>query len=208
MDIVESNTDELVRRAGHGDASATHELLDRYRGRLAQMVETRLDPRVRGRIDPSDVVQETLVAASQKLAQYAAEKPLPFYPWLRQIAWEKLVHQYDLHLRAAKRSVSRERTFRPDVSDESVLELAHVFVGRASSPSAAMARQELQVTVRRALAAISDQDRELLMLRYLEQLPSKDIAAIMEISEGAVNVRHMRALERMRKLLSGSELED
>jgi RNA polymerase sigma-70 factor (ECF subfamily) len=105
MSVPELDTDVLVRRAGGGDASAMRELFDRHRGRLSQMVWVRMDPRIRGRIDPSDVIQETLVAASQKMQSYSAERPLPFYPWLRQIAWEKLVHLHDRHLRAAKRTV-------------------------------------------------------------------------------------------------------
>jgi RNA polymerase sigma-70 factor (ECF subfamily) len=160
-----------------------------------------MDPRMRGRIDPSDVVQETLISASQKMDRYLAERPLPFYPWLRQIAWEKLVHLHDRHLRAAKRSVAREQFFRPDISDESALDLAHCFLGATSSPSADALRQELRQRVRHALDELAEDDREVLLLRYLEQLPSKEIAAIMETTEAAVNMRHMRALDRMRRIL-------
>ncbi len=197
-----SNTDELVRRAGEGDASAIQMLFERHRGRLAQMVNVRMDPRVRGRIDPSDVIQETLAAASQKMDKYLANRPLPFYPWLRQIAWEKLVHLHDRHLRAAKRSVMREQYFRPDISDESAFALAERFIGSASNPSAAALRKEVRERVRQALDDLAEEDRELLLLRYLEQLPSQEIAAIVGISEAAVNMRHMRALERMRGKLS------
>jgi RNA polymerase sigma-70 factor (ECF subfamily) len=166
------------------------------------MVRLRMDPRMRGRIDPSDVVQETLAAASQRLSKYAAEQPLPFYPWLRQIAWEKLVHLHDRHLRAAKRSVAREQFFRPEISDESALEIAQWFAGRMSSPSAEAVREELRARVRQALEALSAEDREILLQRYLEQLSSKEIGAILGISEAAVNMRHMRALKRMRRMLA------
>lgn len=202
MRTYEPDTEELVRRASNGDACAVHQLFDRHRARLAQMVQTRMDPRVRGRIDPSDVIQETLVAASQKIESYLVEQPLPFYPWLRQIAWEKLVHLHDRHLRAQKRSVAREQTLRADISDESVLQLAERFVGGTSSPSAAALRQELGMRVRQALNALPEADREVLLMRYLEQLSSKEIAVIMGTSESAINMRHMRCLERMRKILS------
>ena len=207
MRTSDPDTDELVRRAGGGDASAVEVLFERHRGRLSQMIRVRMDPRMRGRVDPSDVVQEALVAASQRLARYAAERPLPFYPWLRQIAWEKLVHLHDRHLRAAKRSVKREQFFRPDISDESALELAQRLVGGMSSPSAEAVRQEVRQRVRQALDALSAEDREILLQRYLEQLPSKEIGAILGISEAAVNMRHMRALERMRRILA-SEADD
>lgn len=201
MPSAEPATEELVRRAGAGDTIAMRELFDRHRGRLSQMVEARMDPRVRGRIDPSDVIQETLIAASQKIDHYLVEQPLPFYPWLRQIAWEKLIHLHDRHLRAAKRTVTREQLIRADVSDESLLQLAERFVGRNSSPSAAVLRKEMRTRVRQALDSLPEADREVLLLRYLEQLSSKEIAAIMDTTEAAVNMRHMRALERMRSRL-------
>lgn len=201
MPTSDADTKTLIRRAATGDDSAVQALLDRHRDRLGQMIEVRMDPRVRGRIDPSDVIQETLVAASQRMESYLVEQPLPFYPWLRQIAWEKLVHLHDRHLRAAKRSVVREQYFRPEISDDSALALAERFVCPTASPSVAAVRRELRERVRRALDAMPESDREILLMRYLEQLPSKEIAAIMGISEAAVNMRHMRSLERMRKIL-------
>jgi RNA polymerase sigma-70 factor (ECF subfamily) len=202
MRTSEPDTDELVRRAGDGDDSAVRVLFERNRGRLSQMVRARMDPRMRGRIDPSDVVQEALAAASQRLHRYAAERPLPFYPWLRQIAWEKLVHLHDRHLRAAKRSVAREQFFRPEISDESALEIVRLFAGATSSPSADAVREEMRDRVRKALDALSTEDREILLQRYLEQMSSKEIGAILGVSEAAVNMRHMRALKRMRRILS------
>jgi RNA polymerase sigma-70 factor (ECF subfamily) len=201
MRTSEPDTEELVRRAGGGDESAVRVLFERHRGRLAQMVRARMDPRMRGRIDPSDVIQETLVAASQRLPRYAAERPLPFYPWLRQIAWEKLVHLHDRHLRAAKRSVAREQFFRPEISDESALEIVRLFAGATSSPSAEAVRKELRERVRQALDGLATEDREILLQRYLEQMSSKEIGAILGISEAAVNMRHMRALKKLRSML-------
>ncbi|MFV2068732.1 MAG: sigma-70 family RNA polymerase sigma factor, partial [Pirellulales bacterium] len=201
------DTEELVRHAAEGDTSAVQALFETHRGRLAQMLQVRMDPRLRGRIDPSDVIQETLIAASQKMAQYFIERPLPFYPWLRQIAWEKLVHLHDRHLRASKRSVTREQALRPEISDESALGLAEQFIGSVSRPSAAILRRELRDRVRQALEDLAAEDREVLLLRYLEQMSSKEIAAIMDRSEGAINMQHMRALERMRKILSPDQGE-
>jgi RNA polymerase sigma-70 factor (ECF subfamily) len=202
MHSPEPDTDELVRRAGIGDDAAMRALFERHRGRLANMIRMRMDRRLQGRIDPSDVIQETLVIASQRMERYFAERPLPFYPWLRQIAWDKLLHLHDHHLHAAKRSVAREQYARPEISDESVMQLAERFVGLASSPSVAAVRAELRQRVRQALNSVSEDERELLLLRYLEQLPSKEIAAIMGTSEAAVNMRHMRALDRMRRFLT------
>lgn len=201
MEQTDPETEELLRGARLGDPSATTALLDRHRARLSRMVQFRLDTRVRGRVDPSDVVQETLLAASQKLAQYLVDEPIPFYPWLRQIAWEKLVHLHDRHLRAAKRNVGREGGGRPELPDASVDELLVRLVGRETTPSQVAMLNEQWQQVRAALDQLQPADREVLLMRYLEHLTSKEIAAIVGTSEAAVNMRHMRALERLRKLL-------
>jgi RNA polymerase sigma-70 factor (ECF subfamily) len=207
MTAAPEDTAELAPRAPPRHAAAVDSLFQRHRPQLAQMIRFRMDPRVRARVDPSDVIQETLVAASQKMADYAATQPLPFYPWLRQIAWEKLVHLHDRHLRAAKRSVAREQGLPGRISDESAAMLGERLLATASSPSDALLRDELRERVRRALDRLPAADRELLVLRYLEQLSSRDIAAVMGLGEAAVNMRHMRALERMRKFMSGDAQE-
>src|SRR6266446_3301029 len=102
------DTDQLLERAGHGDPSATGQLLERHRDRLRRMVAVRLDRRLAARVDPSDVVQEALAEAAGKLSHYLRERPLPFYPWLRRIAWERLVKLHRRHLYTGMRSVQRE----------------------------------------------------------------------------------------------------
>src|SRR5207248_2269319 len=94
--------------ASRGDARARQQLLARHQNRLRQMVAYRMDRRLAARIDPSDVVQETLLDAALKLSDYLRDRPLPFYPWLRQLAFDRLVELNRLHLRAKKRSVRRE----------------------------------------------------------------------------------------------------
>ncbi|MCO6044132.1 sigma-70 family RNA polymerase sigma factor [Aeoliella sp. ICT_H6.2] len=204
MQTSPPNTEELLRRAHDGDVEAKHKLLNRYRQRLSQMVQARMDPRIQARIDPSDIVQETLVTASHKLDAYLAGRPLPFYPWLRQIAWEKLVHEHDRHLRAAKRSVAREHTLRSDLSDASIAGIAKRLVCPSSTPSGAVEREELMQRVRIAIDALSATDREVLLMRHIEQMPSNEIGALLHMSEAAVNMRHMRALERLRKVLTSA----
>src|SRR5262245_60806712 len=98
------DTDDLLRRVAAGDHDARGRLLARHRPRLHHMIEVRLDRRLRPRIDPSDVVQDALAEAAQKLSDYARRKPLPFYPWLRRLAWERLVQVHRRHVRAQRRS--------------------------------------------------------------------------------------------------------
>ncbi|HKI36190.1 MAG TPA: sigma-70 family RNA polymerase sigma factor [Gemmataceae bacterium] len=201
------DTEELIERVASGDGAARQQLLARHRARLRQMVAVRLDPRVAARVDPSDVVQEALTVAARQLSAYVRERPLPFYPWLRGLAWEQLVQAHRRHLHAQRRSVRREGPAVLSLPDESAAELAQRLVSSASRPSRQMLRAELRERVQAALAALGERDRELLVLRYLEQLSTRDVAAVLGITEGAMKVRHLRALERLRKLL-GDDLRE
>ena len=199
------DTEELLDRAGTGDRTARQQLLARHRGRLRQMVALRIDRRMAARIDPSDVVQEALADAAQGLSEYLRDRPLPFYPWLRQFAWERLLQLHRRHLQAQRRSVNREQLRIFDIADESEAVLAERLVNSGSSPSARLLAAELRDRVRAALEALEPNDREVLVLRYLEQLATKEIAAVLGISEAAVKTRHRRALERLRRRLDEPE---
>jgi RNA polymerase sigma-70 factor (ECF subfamily) len=195
------DTDELLQRVAEGDARARERLLDRHRQRLRQMIALRLDRRLWARIDPSDVLQETLTEAAQKLSDYVRRRPLPFYPWLHRLASERLLQVHRRHLQAQKRSVKREERRPPPLSTESVQELAERLAARGSSPSASLHRREVAARVQTALAQLAERDRELLVLLYLERMPTRDTAAVLDLSEGAVKMRHLRALERLRTFL-------
>jgi RNA polymerase sigma-70 factor, ECF subfamily len=107
MTRAQPDTDELLRRTGDGDRHARGELLQRHRPRLRRLIALRLDPRLAARIDPSDVVQEVFAEADRRLGRYLRERPLPFYPWLRQLALDRLVAHHRRHVRAGRRSVLR-----------------------------------------------------------------------------------------------------
>jgi RNA polymerase sigma-70 factor (ECF subfamily) len=197
------DTDELLRRADQGDRSAVGQLMDRHRSRLRQMVAVRIDPRLAARVDPSDVVQEALAEASQKLPEYLRERPLPFYPWLRQIAWETLVDMHTRHLAVQKRSLTREGRGDLVLPDESAMQLVDRLVGTGTSPSRQATRQEMRQRVRAALERLPVHDREVVILRHLEQLGFVEIAGVLGISEAATRSRYRRAVERLHNLLSG-----
>jgi RNA polymerase sigma-70 factor (ECF subfamily) len=201
------DSESLLARAGQGDPVARQQLLVLHRKRLRQMIAVRMDRRLAARIDPSDVVQETLAEAVEQLADYLRDRPLPFYPWLRQLAWKRLSELYRRHVQAQKRSVRREEHRPPALPDESALELANRLLARGSSPSARMRREELRGLMNAALLQLAEHDREVLVLRHLEQLSTPEIAAVLGISEGAVYTRHLRALERLRSLLGDDLLE-
>src|SRR5262245_17814507 len=118
------DTDQLLDRAGSGDDAARGQLLTRHRDRLRKMVAFHLDRRVAARVDPSDVVQEALADAARELSDYLRRRHVPFYPWLRQLAWDRLVELHRRHVRAGKRSVTREEPGVLALPDESAVELA------------------------------------------------------------------------------------
>jgi RNA polymerase sigma-70 factor (ECF subfamily) len=192
---------ELIRCVDRGDQLAVEQLLARHRDRLRQMVAVRIDPRMAARVDPSDVVQEALTEAYRKLPEYARSRPLAYYPWLRRIAWERLENLHARHLGAKGRSVNREARCNMALSDESVMQLADRLVASGTSPSMHLRRKELRCHVRDMLAQMVLLDREVLLLHYLEQLTFKEIADVLQITEGAAKMRHLRALERLGDLL-------
>mgnify|MGYP001822080332 CR=1 FL=1 len=196
--VEDAATEQLLQRAGEGDQSALGQLLEQQRQRLRRMVAFRLDPRLSARLDASDVVQEALAEAAEKMADYCRRRPLPFYPWLRQIAWQRLVHQHERHVWTAKRSVNRERENNWPLSEPSAMELAQQLHARTSGPSTVMVRKEQTEKLRVALAQLRPRDREVLILKYIEQLSGHEIAAVLGINVDAVYARHVRALERIR----------
>ena len=203
-----AETEALLVQAEHGDDDAANRLLQLHRKRLRQMVSVRLDHRIRGRIDPSDVVQEALVQATRQLPDYLRERPVAFYPWLRRIAWEQLVHLHDRHLRAQKRSIHREAHSAPALPDQSVAQLVDRLVTDGTSPSRHMIRKEMRERVREALDQMESHDREVLVLWYLEQLAVPEIAEILELSESGVKSRHRRALMRLTTVLAPNSGEN
>jgi RNA polymerase sigma-70 factor (ECF subfamily) len=208
MTAQEPDTDQLLRQAGAGDRQARNDLFERHRDRLRKMIAWRLDRRLAPREDPSDVIQEVLLQADRKLDRYLQDRPLPFYAWLRSLAWEHLTVLHRRHVKAAKRSVLREEPGVLNLPDESVAELAARLVSSASSPTQQALREELRQRVRQALAEMSEHDREVLVLRSLEQLSVADTAAVLGIKPGTVKVRHLRAIERLRQLLDEPPGED
>jgi RNA polymerase sigma-70 factor, ECF subfamily len=198
------DTQELLERSVRGDATARQELLIRHRARLRRMVAVRLDHRLGARIDPSDVVQEALADAAVHLDDYLRDRPLPFYPWLRQFAWERLCKLHRHHIHAQRRSINREESDMA-LPDESVRQLAHRLLANDTSPSRRLIRQEQRERVRAALGELAPRDREILVMRHLEQMETFEIAAALGITEGAVRNRQFRALTRLRSLLEGEE---
>ena len=202
------DTNELLDRAGRGDVPARHQLLVRHRARLRKMVAIRLDRRLAARVDPSDIVQETLAEADRRLDDYLRDRPLPFYPWLRRLAGERLIEAHRRHVRARHRSVEREEQWAPPLPDASAAALVDRLAANGTSPSRHLLRQELRQRLRAALEQLRPDDREILVLRHLEQLSVGEAAAALGITERAAKARHMRTLVRIRALFDDEIREE
>ena len=203
----EHDTEELLAGAQAGDALAVGELLDRHRARFCRMVAVRMDPRLTARLDPSDIVQDAMAEASRRLPDYLLKRPLPFYPWLRQIAWERLVHLHDRHIRAQKRSVGREEHVPMALSEQSALQLADRLLASGTSPSRRLVKAEIRARVRTALDRLPPHDREILVMWHLEELSLSEIAVLLELTPSGVKSRHRRALERLLGVLDHRVVE-
>src|SRR5262249_1978501 len=147
---------ELLRSATDGGEAAAERLLARHRGRLRQMVAVYLDRRLSARVDPSDIVQEALPDAARGLAAYLPQPPLPFYAWLRQFAWQRLLQLHRRPLRARRRRVEREVPWDVALPDRSAHVLADRLIASGTSPSRQLIREELRRRVQDALDRLAE----------------------------------------------------
>ena len=201
MPSADSHTDALLVRISAGDARATAELLGLHRDRLKQMVKARIDPRLARRVDPSDVVQDVLLQAARTVEDYASRRPLPFYPWLRQLALRRMTDLERRHIQAARRSVRLEEHRNPQLSDVSLHLLARRLLSREKGPVSELVERESRRRLHETFLRLDENDREILLLRYVEGLDLSEAADILGIAANAARMRHLRALQRLRDLI-------
>lgn len=197
-------TRRLLRQACDGDQRALGRLLERHRPYLRHLVELRLDPRIRARVDPSDVVQEAQLEAARRLQDDPQPPPMPFRLWLRQLASDRLLMLRRYHVEAARRSVQREVS----LPERSSLQLLGQFLAPGPSPSQQLDRRELARRVREAVARLPETDREVLLMRTFEGLSFAEVAYVLHIDAATARKRHGRALLRLHKLLTNDDQED
>jgi RNA polymerase sigma-70 factor (ECF subfamily) len=171
-----------------------------FRDRLRAMIEVRLTPRLAGRLDPSDVVQDAFLEASERYDDYRRNSTLTPYLWLRFLTLQRLQVLYRRHLHTLKRAAGREAVM-PELEVSSVV-LAQWLADPGTSPSGSAERRELQAQLREALDALTPQDREVLTLRHFEQLNHDEAAEVLGITRAAASRRYYRALDRLREVLA------
>ncbi|MEZ6015185.1 MAG: sigma-70 family RNA polymerase sigma factor [Planctomycetota bacterium] len=194
---------EVLEAASRGETQQLGALLEAYRGRLERMVGLRLDPKLQGRVDAADVLQETFIEVAQRLPRYLEAQDLPFFVWVRYLAAQKLMQLHRAHLGVGARAVGREVPLSPRLGpDASSLAAADVYLAHSETPSRVVAAGEERERVRSALDELGDLDREVLVLRHFEQLSNTEVAAVLELSPGAASARYVRALQRLEHAVS------
>ena len=200
----ESDTGRLLGRAAGGEPRAWDELLDRHRDRLCRMVALRLDRRLQGRVDASDVVQEASLEAVTRLPEYLKNPKMPFYLWLRFLTGQRLTEQHRIHLGAQARDAGREvALYQGALPASTSAALAAQLLGRLTTPSEAAVRAERRIRMQEALNAMDPIDREVLALRHFEQLSNSEAATILGLDRSASSKRYVRALVRLKEILAG-----
>jgi RNA polymerase sigma-70 factor (ECF subfamily) len=196
------DSEDLLFRAATGDASALAALWERHRARLRQMVRLRLDRRLQSRVDPSDVLQDAYLDLAARLPDYARDRPMPTYLWLRLVTGQRLAMVHRHHLGTAMRDAGREVSlYRGALPQASSASLAAQLLGRLTTASQATIRAERQLQLQAILNGMDPTDREILALRHFEELSNREAAEVLGLSKTAANNRYIRALGRLRDLL-------
>ena len=199
---AKSADDLLIDRAAAGDTAALAELFGRYRKRLRAMVRLRMDRRLQGRVDPSDVLQEAYLDVAQQLSSYLVKPEMPFYLWLRLTTGQRLMRLHRQHLGAAVREAGREVSLhRGALPQASSVSLAAQLLGKMTSASKAVERVEIQLQLQAALNGMDEMDREIIALRHFEELSNAEAAQVLGLEPPAASKRYIRALKRLQEIL-------
>jgi RNA polymerase sigma-70 factor (ECF subfamily) len=200
-DVPVSETDmtrDLLSKAQAGDPRAFNELFARHRLALYRLIARRLRGSLRGRIDPSDVVQEVHIEATERLSGYLTRRPMAFRKWLMRTAVER-VWKLRRHASAARRDVRRERPLADDrVANPGLL---HAIVDPRATPSQQLAARDRANRLHAALGRLPGPDRAILEMRAFQGLPYDEVAARLSIDPAAARKRYGRALLRLRASL-------
>jgi RNA polymerase sigma-70 factor (ECF subfamily) len=174
--------------------------LEAYRDYLRLLAGVHLDPRLRGKLDPSDVVQETLARAHAKGGQFRGSTEAERAAWLRQILANELAAAVRRHLAAGKRDAGRERSLHTAVEDSSA-RLEALLAADQTSPSARAVRDEELRRLAVALAGLPEDQRQAVELHHLHGLPVEEVARTLGRGESAAGGLLRRGLKRLRELM-------
>ena len=205
---AQSEIDQLFASARAGSTSCLGRLLTLYSNYLKLLIAAQLDDRLRVRVSPSDIVQETFFEAHRDFHQFRGQSTGEFVAWLRRILVNNLLHVVEQHLLAEKRDVRREVSLEQMGKrlEQSTARLESLLAGPGDSPSGHAQRNEQEIMLADALAELPGDYRQVILLRHVEGLRFEEVAIRMDRSSGAVRMLWLRALERLRKTFPEREL--
>jgi RNA polymerase sigma-70 factor, ECF subfamily len=192
--------DQMLHEAKAGNADMLGRLLERYRRYLSLLAQVQIGKRLQGKVDASDLVQETFLEAHRNFTRFRGKSEGELVSWLRQILAANLADTLRRYLGTQGRDIRLERAIEADFDHSTVL-LDRGLVARGSSPSHQAARREQAVLLADALAELPDDYREVLVLRHLESLTFPEVAQHMQRSVDSVEKLWMRGLAQLRKIM-------
>src|SRR5579863_10660130 len=201
-DSADAQATELANRVIRGDREALAELFSLFRPRLWRMVNFRLHPRLHGRVDPDDVLQDAWLMAVDRMSYFMRDASHSAFIWFRMIVNQALVEAHRHHLRAEKRNAARDvPAFGGWASGSTSSSMAFHLSGNITSPSSALNRTEMAQQLDTILQGMNEIDREVLALRHFEELSNSETARVLNMSEQAASGRYIRALSRLKQIL-------
>jgi RNA polymerase sigma-70 factor (ECF subfamily) len=205
--MVEPDVPRLLELARQGEVEQIGLLLELYRNYLAVLATTQISDRLRRRLSPSDVVQETMLAAYRDFGQFRGKTAHEFLAWLRRVLIHTIQRAVDVHLRAKRRDARREVSIEQlgGQLDRSAANFLHAFVDGGPSPSAAARQRESSVALADQLAKLPSHYRDVIVLRNLQGLSFDEVAQRMNRSSGAVRMLWLRAIDKFKRVYEQQE---
>ena len=196
--------EQLLQEARAGDAATLGRLLENYRRYLSLLARVQVGQRLQGKVDASDIVQETFLDAHRNFPRFRGTSEAQFICWLRQILAAKLATMLRHYLGTQGRDVRLEREIENALDQSSVM-LDRGLVAVQSSPSHQAAKREQAVILSDALDELPEDYREVLVLRHLEGLTFPEVAKRMGRSLDSVDKLWLRALAKLKQIMGASE---
>jgi len=197
--VAESERHELLQQAAAGDGDALHRLIIYYHGPMYGTIEGRMDEALRRHLDPEDILQQAYVRAFQGIEGRTFDGPGSFYKWLERIALDRM-RNAGRDLRRKKRDIGRNLTGSRGTTT-SYPDLVARLSGHGATPSRRLAKLEASAVVISSLARLTEDQRAVVQMRFLEDRPVAEIAAELSKSEAAIYMLCSRGLEALQELL-------
>ena len=201
-----ANEDDLIAGVRVGDSNALAALLEQYRSRLLTWIERKMSEGLRRKVDPEDVLQEAVTHCVKAFGDLGSEPPDPL-AWIHQVCERRIIDAHRYHFGAQKRDAQREVALHVGRSTETSPALIDMLANSFTTPSQAFARGQREQKLLKAMQQLSEEQRDILRMRYAEELPTKQIAACLGKSDGAIRVMLTRSIKRLEKLLEDESLE-